>query len=152
MVFPRISLRLPVQNLRGRLPITKILWPLRRHFYRNTVARSWHTHINSKLPRPSPTCGNQSVSFWNMDPTAVPAASTAVQFQQSSFFHSPLSKSTINTACATHFSHKGRNICKLLFYTQCLWNPLQIEHTSNTRPPQVFDLILNAVKLCCIKF
>lgn len=51
-MFPRIPLRLPVQNLRGRLPITNILWPLRSHIYRNTVTRSRHTHINSKLPQP----------------------------------------------------------------------------------------------------
>lgn len=104
-----------------------------------------HTSIK-KLPRPSPTCGNQSHSYWSTDPTAVPAASTAVQFQQSSFFVLLFQRAGINIARTTHCSHKGRNICKLLFYTQCLWKQLQIEHTSNTRPLQVFDLILNVVK------
>lgn len=137
---------LPEQNLRGCLPVTNVLWPLCSHIYRSTVARSRHTHINSKLPRPSPTCGNQSVSYWSTDPTAVPTASTAVQFQQSSFFVLLFQRAGINTARTTHCSHKGRNICKLLFYTQCLWKQLQIEHTSNTRALQVFDLILNVVK------
>ena len=34
--------------------------------------------------------------------------------------------------CEMPCFHKGENICKLLFYTQCLWNRLQIEDTSNT--------------------
>lgn len=52
--------------------------------------------------------------------------------------------------CAAEVAPTKARICKLLFYTLCLWKKLQIEDTSN-REPEHFDLTLNAMKLRSIK-
>lgn len=80
--------------------------------------------------------------YWqcnNTIQTKTPSLSTFSFFQKVRSIH-----------CAAEVAPTKARICKLLFYTLCLWKKLQIEDTSN-REPERFDLTLNAMKLRCIK-